>query len=56
VRVEKAEEATLSLEEAADGFGDGEGPVAVEDWREDLGGELFGKQGGTLGPVVSRSE
>src|SRR5438093_12444811 len=49
--VPEAQEASLLLEQAADGFGNDEGPVAVGDRREDLGGELLGNQGGALGLI-----
>jgi hypothetical protein len=45
----EAQEAAFSLEQAPDGFGDREGPMAVRSRREDLGSEFLGKQGGALG-------
>jgi len=47
--VPQAEEAPLSLEQAADGFGYGKVPMAVKRPEQDLGGELFCKQGSGLG-------
>jgi hypothetical protein len=46
---QKAEQLAVALEEAAQGAGDGKGPVAVRDGSENLGRELFGKQEGALG-------
>jgi len=46
---QQAEEATLAIEKAAQGLRDGEGPVSVRQRSQDIVGEFFGKQGGTLG-------
>jgi len=46
---QESQEASLALEQAADDLGDGKGPMAIGDRREDLGDEFFGKQGGALG-------
>jgi hypothetical protein len=45
----ETEQSPFALEQAADGLGDGKGPMAAGDRRQDLGGKLFGKQDGTLG-------
>ena len=46
---QESQEASLALEQAADDLGDGKGPVAVGDRRQNVGGELFSKQRGAFG-------
>jgi hypothetical protein len=40
----ESQEAALSLEQAADGFRDGKGPMSIGHRRKNLAGELLGKQ------------
>src|SRR5438046_744179 len=51
---QESQEASLALEQAADDLGDGKGPVAVGDRRQNVGGELFSKQRGAFGLTTAR--